>query len=110
MRVLVVEDEAALRAALVTALEGAGYLVQAAPDGEEGLFAATEYPCDLAIVDLGLPRLPGLELIRQLRAAGKANPRNLPCPTCKRPNQLSPADVTRGYQCDGCAAAEEGAC
>jgi two-component system response regulator PhoP len=49
-------------------------LVQAAPDGEEGLFAATEYPCDLAIVDLGLPRLPGLELIRQLRAAGKAFP------------------------------------
>jgi two-component system response regulator PhoP len=74
MRVLVVEDEAALRAALVTALQAAGYLVQAAPDGEEGLFAATEYPCDLAVVDLGLPRLPGLELIRQLRAAGKTFP------------------------------------
>jgi two-component system response regulator PhoP len=74
MRVLVVEDEAALRAALVTALQAAGYLVQEAPDGEEGLFAATEYPCDLAVVDLGLPRLPGLELIRRLRAAGKAFP------------------------------------
>ena len=74
MRVLVVEDEAALRAALVTALQAAGYLVQEAPDGEEGLFAATEYPCDLAVVDLGLPRLPGLELIRQLRAAGKTFP------------------------------------
>jgi hypothetical protein len=45
-----------------------------------------------------------------LRAAGKANPRNLPCPTCKRPNQLTPADVARGYQCDGCADAEEGVC
>ncbi len=74
MRVLVVEDEAALRAALVTALQAAGYLVQEAPDGEEGLFAATEYPCDLAVVDLGLPRLPGLELIRRLRAAGKTFP------------------------------------
>lgn len=74
MRVLVVEDEAALRAALVTALQAAGYLVQEAPDGEEGLFAATEYPCDLAVVDLGLPRLPGLELIRRLRAAGKSFP------------------------------------
>ena len=74
MRVLVVEDEAVLRAALVTALQAAGYLVQEAPDGEEGLFAATEYPCDLAVVDLGLPRLPGLELIRRLRAAGKAFP------------------------------------
>jgi two-component system response regulator PhoP len=74
MRVLVVEDEAALRAALVAALQAAGYLVQEAPDGEEGLFAATEYPCDLAVVDLGLPRLPGLELIRRLRAAGKTFP------------------------------------
>lgn len=74
MHVLVVEDEAALRAALVTALQGAGYLVQEAPDGQEGLFAATEFPCDLAVVDLGLPRLPGLELIRRLRAAGKSFP------------------------------------
>ena len=74
MRVLVVEDEAALRAALVTALQAAGYLVQQAPDGEEGLFAAMEYPCDLAVVDLGLPRLPGLELIHRLRAAGKSFP------------------------------------
>lgn len=74
MRVLVVEDEAALRAALVNALQSAGYLVQEAADGQEGWFAATEYPCDLAIVDLGLPRLPGLELIRRTRAAGKTFP------------------------------------
>lgn len=45
-----------------------------------------------------------------LRAARKGNPRNLPCPTCKRPDQLTPADVARGYQCDGCADTEEGAC
>jgi hypothetical protein len=38
-----------------------------------------------------------------LRAATKNNPRNLPCPTCGRPNRLTPIDVARGYQCDSCA-------
>jgi hypothetical protein len=42
-----------------------------------------------------------------LRAAGKGNPRNLPCPTCKRKNMLTPADRARGYQCDHCADACE---
>ena len=43
-----------------------------------------------------------------LRAATASNPRNLPCPTCHRPNKLTPADAARGYQCDSCADAEEG--
>jgi hypothetical protein len=43
-----------------------------------------------------------------LRASGRRNPRNLPCPTCGRPNKLTPADVRRGYQCDGCADRDEG--
>lgn len=38
-----------------------------------------------------------------LRAATKDNPRNLPCPTCKRENRLTPKDVSLGYQCDFCA-------
>jgi len=38
-----------------------------------------------------------------LRAASKSNPRNLPCPTCKRPNRLTPKDRALGYQCDSCA-------
>ena len=38
-----------------------------------------------------------------LRAASKHNQRTLPCPTCKQPNKLTPADVQRGYQCDECA-------
>jgi hypothetical protein len=38
-----------------------------------------------------------------LRAATRSNPRNLPCPTCKQPNRLTPADRAAGYQCDGCA-------
>jgi len=43
-----------------------------------------------------------------LRAAGRDNPRNLPCPTCGLPNRLTPADVRRGYQCDACADRDEG--
>jgi hypothetical protein len=43
-----------------------------------------------------------------LRAARKGNPRNLPCPTCKEPNRLTPADRARGYQCDACADRDEG--
>lgn len=43
-----------------------------------------------------------------LRAASCLNPRNLPCPTCKEPNKLTPADVRRGYQCDDCADRAEG--
>ena len=43
-----------------------------------------------------------------LRAASKRNPRKLPCPTCGRPNALTPADVRRGYHCDACADREEG--
>jgi hypothetical protein len=42
-----------------------------------------------------------------LRAASSSNPRNLPCPTCERPNRLTPADVRQGYQCDSCADALE---
>lgn len=38
-----------------------------------------------------------------LRAAGKGNPRNLPCPNCGRKNTLTPADRALGYQCDRCA-------
>ncbi|HEY3729760.1 MAG TPA: response regulator transcription factor [Steroidobacteraceae bacterium] len=71
MRVLVVEDEAALREVLKADLTAAGYSVDLAADGEEGLYAATEYPIDVAIIDLGLPKLSGFELIRQLRARGK---------------------------------------
>ncbi|HEY2275655.1 MAG TPA: response regulator transcription factor [Steroidobacteraceae bacterium] len=74
MRVLVVEDEAALRETLRTRLTEAGFTVDLAADGNEGLFAGSEYPLDVAIVDLGLPGLAGLEVIRRLRAARKTYP------------------------------------
>ena len=43
-----------------------------------------------------------------LRKSTKENPRNLPCPTCKQPNRLTPKDRQLGYQCDQCAEACEG--
>lgn len=43
-----------------------------------------------------------------LRSASKKNPRNLPCPTCKRKNMLTPKDKRLGYQCDFCADRDEG--
>lgn len=74
MRLLVVEDEDLLRAMLVKALVDAGYVVDSAPDGKVGLFQATEYDYDAAIIDLGLPELNGIELIKAVRAEGKTFP------------------------------------
>ena len=74
MRLLLVEDDAALRLGLARQLEADGYRVDQAADGEDGLFQAREYPVDLAIVDLGLPRLSGLDLVKKLRAGGTALP------------------------------------
>lgn len=70
MRVLVIEDEEALRTQLHAQLSSHGYSVNTAEDGEEGLFYGREYPQDLAVVDLGLPKLSGIEVIRKLRAEG----------------------------------------
>jgi two-component system response regulator PhoP len=74
MRILLVEDDQVLNRSLATQIERAGYSVDCAEDGREGLYFATEYPLDLAIVDLGLPTLSGVELIKGLRAAGKSYP------------------------------------
>ena len=74
MRVLLVEDDQSLNQSLATQLEKAGYAVDRAEDGREGLYYAQEYPIDLAIVDLGLPTVSGVELIKQVRADGKAYP------------------------------------
>ena len=74
MRILVVEDEPTLRAQLRDGLAAKGYSVDVAADGETGLHLGREYPMDLAIVDLGLPGLSGLELIRQLRALQRSFP------------------------------------
>jgi two-component system response regulator PhoP len=74
MRVLIVEDEVALRDSLKDKLAEAGFTVDVASDGEEGLFAALEFPLDVAIVDLGLPKVSGLEVIRRVREQRKSYP------------------------------------
>ena len=74
MRILIVEDESLLRSSLVTQLSAAGFNVDSAADGEEGLFCGREYALDLAIIDLGLPKISGLDLIKRLRLEGKAYP------------------------------------
>ena len=67
MRLLVVEDEIKLQEQLATALREKDYVVDVASDGEEGLYFGQEYPIDLAIVDLGLPKLDGVSMIKRLR-------------------------------------------
>jgi two-component system, OmpR family, response regulator PhoP len=74
MRLLLIEDDAALRLGLARQLEADGYRVDQAGDGEDGLFQAREYPVDLAIVDLGLPKLNGLTVVQRLRADGRSLP------------------------------------
>lgn len=67
MRALVIEDESTLRAQIVDALREQGFAIDESGDGEEGLYLATEMPVDIAIVDLGLPSISGIEIIRQTR-------------------------------------------
>jgi two-component system response regulator PhoP len=74
MRLLLIEDDAALRLGLARQLEADGYRVDQAAEGEDGLFQAREYPVDLAIVDLGLPKLNGLTIVQRLRADGRTMP------------------------------------
>jgi two-component system, OmpR family, response regulator PhoP len=74
MRLLLIEDDAALRLGLARQLEADGYRVDQAADGADGLFQAQEYPVDLAIVDLGLPKLNGITVVQRLRAEGRTIP------------------------------------
>jgi two-component system response regulator PhoP len=74
MRILIVEDEPGLQRQLRADLEALGYAVDVCGDGREALYRATEYPFDAAVVDLGLPGLPGLEVVRRLRCDGSRLP------------------------------------
>ncbi len=70
MRILVVEDSRRLRTYLKAGLVGVGYAVDVAPDGEEGLWLAQSNEYDVIVLDLMLPKLDGLSLLRQLREEG----------------------------------------
>jgi len=74
LRLLLVEDDAALAADLVLELRRAGYAVDLAGDGEEALFMGTTENYDVVILDLGLPRMNGLELLERWRTDGNKVP------------------------------------
>lgn len=74
MRVLVVEDEAGIAADLLRALAAAGFAAEHAADGEHAWLRGGVEPFDAAILDLGLPRIDGLSLIRRWRAEGVGFP------------------------------------
>lgn len=74
MRVLVVEDEPLLREQLADHLKAQGFAVDAAADGEEGLYYGREYEYDAAVIDLGLPKIHGIELIKTLRGEQRTFP------------------------------------
>lgn len=74
MRALIVEDEPALQGQLADALKARGYAIDCASDGEEGWYFANEYDYDVAIMDLGLPKMDGMTLIKKVRDAGKRYP------------------------------------
>ncbi len=74
MRILVVEDEDGIRQPLVDRLANAGFVVDQTAEGREGLYYAREFHPDLAIIDLGLPGIGGMDIIRAIRDEGDSLP------------------------------------
>jgi two-component system response regulator PhoP len=74
MRAIVIEDDLDIQRQIVGRLKKEGFAVDSADNGTEGLYLLEEYPCDVAIVDLGLPELSGLEVINTIRGAGNNIP------------------------------------
>jgi len=75
VRVLIVEDEPRLAENIARSLrESAGYAVDVAPDGQEGLFLAESNPYDSVILDLMLPKLDGMQVLTRIRRAGQRTP------------------------------------
>ncbi len=74
MRLLLAEDDAQLRKTLAARLREAGYAVDAAPDGEEALFLGGNEPYDVIVLDLGLPEMDGLTVLKRWRGQGVGAP------------------------------------
>lgn len=68
MRAIVIEDDRDINEQIVSRLKQEGFAVDSADNGLDGLYLMQEYPCDVAIVDLGLPQMSGLEVIKKIRA------------------------------------------
>ncbi|MFT4632284.1 MAG: two-component system response regulator PhoP [Candidatus Pseudothioglobus sp.] len=73
-RLLLLEDQDELRQQLVELLERHGFVIDACGDGIEGLYIAQKFNFDVAVIDLGLPRVSGLEIIRKIREEGRDYP------------------------------------
>ena len=74
MRILVIEDEKILCQQITSDLKSAGYTIDSAYDGRDGLYYAEEYEYDLMVIDLGLPHISGMEIIQKLRENGNHTP------------------------------------
>ena len=74
MRAIVIEDDADIRQQIVGRLKSEGFAVDSADNGDEGLYLVQEYPADVAIIDLGLPKMSGLEVINHIRDQGNNIP------------------------------------
>ena len=74
MRMLIIEDDQTLNESLCTHFKKSGFVIDSAFDGKEGLYLGTEFDADIAIIDLGLPEISGIDVIKQLRQAGKQFP------------------------------------
>lgn len=74
MRILVVEDEQAIAARVKRVLEQSGYVVELASDGEDAWFRGDSENFDAVVLDLGLPQMDGLQVLKRWRAAGRTMP------------------------------------
>ncbi len=74
MRLLYIEDHVELHEAVATCLREEGFVVDSAMDGDEGLFLAVENDYDVIILDVMLPGIGGLEIVKRLRATGDGTP------------------------------------
>ncbi len=95
VRILVVEDDAKIASFVSNGLKQSGFAVDKAADGEAALEWAQSTPYDTAVVDVMLPRLDGLALVRQLRAAGNT------VPVLFLSAKVSVDDRVRGLQAGG---------
>lgn len=74
MRILVIEDERRIAKDIIQGLEGAGYVTKHCLDGEDGWFRGDSETFDAVVLDLGLPLIDGLTVLKRWRAAGRSMP------------------------------------